>query len=100
MGIHSGPVNPFVDVNDQSNLAGAGINMAQRVMCCGDARHILLSKHFAEDLEHYAHWRSHLHDIGTVEAKHGTRIPIVNLYTDQLGNSALPAQLRRAKTGE
>ena len=75
--------------------------MAQRVMCCGDVRHILLSKHFAEeDLEHYAHWRSHLHDIGTVEAKYGTRIPIVNLYTDQLGNSALPAQLRRAKTGE
>jgi len=97
MGIHSGPVNPVADVNDQANLAGAGINVAQRVMSCGDAGHILLSKHFAEDLEHYAHWRSHLHDVGTVVAKHGTRIPIVNLYTDQLGNSALPSKLRQAR---
>ena len=97
MGIHSGPVNPVADVNDQSNLAGAGINVAERVMSCGDAGHILLSKHFAEDLEHYAHWRSYLHDVGTVAAKHGTRIPIVNLYTDQLGNSALPAKLRQAR---
>jgi class 3 adenylate cyclase len=61
MGIHSGSVNPVADVNDQSNLLGAGINVAQRVMYCGDAGHILLSKHFAEDLEHYAHWRPHLH---------------------------------------
>src|SRR5512133_409741 len=97
MGIHSGPVNPVADVNDQSNLLGAGINVAQRVMSCGDAGHILLSKHFSEDLEHYAHWRSHLHDIGTGEVKHGSRIPIVNLYTDQLGNSALPVKLRRAR---
>jgi len=97
MGIHSGPVNPVADVNDQSNLAGAGINVAQRVMSCGDAGHILLSKRSAEDLEHYAHWRSYLHDVGTVEAKHGTRIPIVNLYTDQLGNSALPSKLRQAR---
>jgi TolB-like protein/Tfp pilus assembly protein PilF/class 3 adenylate cyclase len=98
MGIHSGPVNPVADVNDQANLAGAGINIAQRVMSCGDAGHILLSKHFAEDLEHYAHWRSLLHDVGRVEVKHGARIPIVNLYTDQLGNAALPAKLRRART--
>src|SRR5215470_8688226 len=98
MGIHSGPVNPFADVNDQANLAGAGINVTERVMSCGDAGHILLSKHFAEDLEHYAHWRSHLHNVGTVEAKHGTRIPIVNLYTDQFGNSALPTKLRQART--
>jgi TolB-like protein/Tfp pilus assembly protein PilF len=98
MGIHSGPVNAFADVNDQSNLAGAGINVAQRVMYCGDAGHILLSKRFAEDLQYYARWRSHLHDVGTVEVKHGTRIPIVNFYTDQLGNSALPAKLKRAKT--
>jgi TolB-like protein/Tfp pilus assembly protein PilF len=97
MGIHSGPVNPVADVNDQSNLLGAGINVAQRVMYCGDAGHILLSKHFAEDLEHYAHWRSHLHDVGAIDAKHGVRIPIVNLYTDQLGNSALPARLSRAR---
>jgi TolB-like protein/predicted Zn-dependent protease len=97
MGIHSGPVNPFADVNDQSNLAGAGINVAQRVMYCGDAGHILLSKHFAEDLEQYAHWRPHLHDVGEVMGKHGLRVPLVNLYTDQLGNSALPAKLRQAK---
>jgi TolB-like protein len=97
MGIHSGPVNPVADVNDQSNLLGAGINVAQRVMYCGDAGHILLSKHFAEDLQQYAHWRSHLHDVGVGTDKHGLKIPIVNLYTDQLGNSALPEKLRRAK---
>src|SRR6516165_3870017 len=98
MGIHSGPVNPFADVNDQSNLAGAGINVAQRVVGCGDAGHILLSKHFAEDLEQYVQWRSHLHDIGRVEVKHGARISVVNFYTDQLGNSALPAKVRQART--
>jgi TolB-like protein/class 3 adenylate cyclase/Tfp pilus assembly protein PilF len=97
MGIHSGPVNPVADVNDQSNLLGAAINVAQRVMCCGDAGHILLSKHFAEDLEHYAHWRSHLHDIGKATDKRGLKVPLVNLYTDQLGNSALPAKLRRTR---
>ena len=67
-------------------------------MSCGDAGHILLSKHFAEDLEHYAHWRSHLHDVGEVQTKHGAKIPLVNLYTDQLGNAALPAKLRQART--
>jgi TolB-like protein/Tfp pilus assembly protein PilF len=97
MGIHSGPVNPFADVNDQSNLLGAGINVAQRVMYCGDAGHILLSRHFAEDLEHYAHWQPCLHDIGEVTDKHGLRIPLVNLYTDELGNSALPAKVRKAR---
>src|SRR6516162_6682332 len=71
MGIHSGPVNPVADVNDQANLLGAGINVAQRVMTCGDAGHILLSKNFAEHLQHYAHWRSNLHDIGEVKTKHG-----------------------------
>ena len=97
MGIHSGPVNPVADVNDQSNLLGAGINVAQRVMYCGDAGHILLSKHFAEDLEQYAHWRSHLHDVGEVTGKHGLKVPLVNLYTDELGNSALPVKLSRAR---
>src|SRR5215472_1356402 len=97
MGIHSGPVNPVADVNDQANLAGAGINIAERVMSCGDAGHILLSKHFAEDLEHYAHWRSHLHDVGEVEVKHGARISLVNLYAGQLGNSALPEKFRLAR---
>jgi TolB-like protein/Tfp pilus assembly protein PilF len=98
MGIHSGPVNPVADVNDQANLAGAGINVAQRVMSCGDAGHILLSKHFAEDLEHYAHWRSHLHNVGEVQTKHGAKIQLVNLYTDELGNAALPAKLKQART--
>jgi len=98
MGIHSGPVNPVADVNDQANLAGAGINIAQRVMSCGDAGHILLSKHFAEDLEHYAHWRSHLHDVGEFQTKHGAKIRLVSLYTDQLGNAALPAKLKQART--
>jgi TolB-like protein/class 3 adenylate cyclase len=98
MGIHSGPVNPVADVNDQSNLLGAGINVAQRVMSCGDAGHILLSKNFAEHLQHYAHWRSNLHDVGEVTSKHGLKVPLVNLYTDQLGNSALPAKLKRART--
>jgi len=98
MGIHSGPVNPVADVNDQANLAGAGINIAQRVMSCGDAGHILLSKHFAEDLEHYAHWQSHLHNVGEVQTKHGAKIQLVNLYTDQLGNAALPAKLKQART--
>src|SRR6516225_8782515 len=97
MGIHSGPVNPVADVNDQASLAGAGINVAQRVMCCGDAGHILLSKHFAEDLGHYAHWRSHLHNVGEATDKHGLQVPLVNLYTDQLGNSALPVKLKQAK---
>src|SRR5262249_50719557 len=97
IGIHSGPVNPIADVNDQSNLLGAGINVAQRVMYCGDAGHILLSKHFAEDLEHYAHWRSYLHDIGQVTDKHGLKVSLVNLYADQLGNSALPSTLSRAR---
>jgi serine/threonine-protein kinase len=97
MGIHSGPVNPIADVNDRSNLLGGGINVTQRVMYCGDAGHILLSKHFAEDLEQYAHWRPHLHDVGQVTGKHGVKVPLVNLYTDQLGNSALPVKLRRAR---
>ena len=97
MGIHSGPVNPVADVNDQSNLAGAGINTAQRVMSCGDAGHILLSKHFAEDLQHYAHWQSQLHDLGEVEVKHGIKIPIVNFYSDGVGNPALPEKFKQAK---
>src|SRR5262249_50170239 len=97
MGVHSGPVNPVADVNDQSNLLGAGINVAQRVMYCGDAGHILLSRHFAEDLEHYAHLQPCLHDIGEVTDKHGLRISLVNLYTDELGNSAPPAKVRKAR---
>ncbi len=90
MGVHSGPVSGVVDVNERVNLAGGGINMAQRVMDCGDAGHILLSKRVAEDLEQYHHWRPLLHDLGTCEVKHGLRISVVNLYTDQAGNPRLP----------
>ena len=90
MGIHSGPVSGVVDVNERANLAGAGINMAQRVMDCGDAGHILLSKHVAEDLEEYEKWRPLLHDLGTCEVKHGVRVSVVNLYDDQFGNAKLP----------
>ena len=85
MGIHSGPVSGVVDVNEQANLAGAGINIAQRVMDCGDAGHILLSKHVAEDLEEYEQWRPHLHDLGSCEVKHGARVSVVNLYDAQFG---------------
>src|SRR5437763_16806301 len=78
MGIHSGPVNEITDLNEQANIAGAGINVAQRVMNCGDAGHILLSKHVAEDLEQYRQWQPHLHDLGECEVKHGVRIHAVN----------------------
>src|ERR1700747_2635291 len=81
MGIHSGPVNAITDLNEQANIAGAGINIAQRVMDCGDAGHILLSKHVAEDLEHFPRWQPCLHDLGDCEVKHGVRVSIVNLYT-------------------
>jgi TolB-like protein/class 3 adenylate cyclase/Tfp pilus assembly protein PilF len=90
MGIHSGPVGGVVDVNEQANLAGAGLNIAHRVMACGDAGHILLSKHVAEDLEGYQKWRPLLHDLGTCEVKHGERVSVVNLYDDQFGNPKLP----------
>src|SRR6266704_2921069 len=85
MGIHSGPVSGVVDVNERTNVAGAGINLAQRVMDCGDAGHILLSKHVAEDLEEYEQWRPLLHDLGSCEVKHGMRVSVVNLYDDQFG---------------
>jgi class 3 adenylate cyclase len=97
MGIHSGPVNEVADLNEQMNMAGAGINIAQRVMDCGDAGHILLSRHVAEDLEHYPRWRSHLHELGECEVKHGVRVSVVNLYTDELGSPQVPAKLRNAQ---
>jgi TolB-like protein/Tfp pilus assembly protein PilF len=90
MGIHSGPVNEITDLNEQANIAGAGINVAQRIMDCGDAGHILLSKHVAEDLEEHAKWRPLLHDLGSCEVKHGVRVSVVNLYDDQFGNARLP----------
>src|SRR5438874_4074539 len=100
MGIHSGPVSEITDLNEQVNIAGAGINIAQRVMDCGDARHILLSKHVAEDLEHYSRWRPLLHDLGECETKHGAKISIVNLYTKELGNPVRPQKFKEAKQTE
>src|SRR5436309_803065 len=98
MGVHSGPVNEITDLNEHANIAGAGINLAQRVMDCGDAGHILLSKRVADDLEQYPQWRSHLAELGEFEVKHGARVAVVNLFTDDAGNAALPARLAAAKT--
>src|SRR6266513_925292 len=100
MGIHSGPVNEITDLNEQANIAGAGINVAQRVMDCGDAGHILLSQHVADDLEQYPRWRSHLHDLGECEVKHGVRVHAVNLYTDEVGNSQVPEKFKTAWAAE
>src|SRR5213595_3878993 len=97
MGIHSGPVNQVADVNERANIAGAGINIAQRVMDCGDAGHILLSKHVAEDLESHERWRPYLHDLGEVTVKHGVSVRIVNLYTDDLGDAQVPAKIQRER---
>src|SRR5438876_3408714 len=94
LGIHSGPVSGVVDVTGQANLTGAGLNLAHRVMSCGDAGHILLSKHVAEDLEEYDEWRPLLHDLGTCEVKHGVHISIANLYDREVGNPQLPKQLQ------
>ncbi len=95
MGIHSGPVNEVQDVNDRANVAGAGINFAQRVMDCGDAGHILLSKRVAEDLAHSRQWRAYLHDLGECAVKHGVPVFIVNLYTDEIGNAQLPEKVKQ-----
>jgi len=97
MGIHSGPVNMVTDLNNRANVAGAGINVAQRVMDCGDAGHILVSKHVVEDLEHYARWRPYLHELGECEIKHGALISLVNLYGDSIGNADVPEKIRQAK---
>jgi TolB-like protein/Flp pilus assembly protein TadD/class 3 adenylate cyclase len=94
MGIHSGPVNAITDLNHQANIAGAGINIAQRVMDCGDAGHILISRRVAEDLEQYPRWQPRLRDLGEVEVKHGRRIHLFNLCTEHLGNPEVPAKLR------
>jgi len=96
MGIHSGPVNEVTDLNEQANIAGAGINIAQRIMDCGDAGHILVSKHAAEDLEQYDQWQPYLHDLGECEGKHGERLHVVNLYNDEIGNSAVPTKCARS----
>jgi class 3 adenylate cyclase len=97
MGVHSGPVNRVIDVNDKTNFAGAGINVAQRVLDCGDAGHILLSAHIAEDLAQYRHWQPYLHDLGECEVKHGLRLHLFNLYKDDLGNPQVPEKLQRRR---
>ena len=95
MGVHSGPVSGVTDVNDRSNVAGAGINMAQRMMDCGDAGHILLSKRISDDLGQYEKWQPYLHDIGVVEVKHGVRAEVVNFYNKEVGNPELPAKIKQ-----
>jgi adenylate cyclase len=97
MGVHSGPVSGVIDVTGRINLAGAGLNLAQRVMNCRDAGHILLSKHAAEDLEEYEEWRPLLHELGECEVKHGVRVSVVSLYTEEVGNPAVPKKLKAAR---
>jgi TolB-like protein/class 3 adenylate cyclase/Tfp pilus assembly protein PilF len=97
MGVHSGPVNQVTDVNDKTNIAGSGINVAQRVLDCGDAGHILLSEHVADDLAQYRHWQPYFHDLGECEVKHGLRLHLFNLYKDNLGNPRVPQKLKRGR---
>src|SRR6185295_1286898 len=97
MGIHSGPVNEITDLNEQANIAGSGINTAQRVMDCGDAGHILLSRRVADDLAQYGKWQPDLHDLGKVETKHGVRLDIVNLYNERVGNADIPKKIAEGK---
>src|SRR5436190_968054 len=97
MGVHSGPVSGVIDVTGRANLAGAGLNMANRVMSCGDAGHILLSKRIAEDLGEYEHWRPFLHDLGACEVKHGVRIGVVSLYDNGIGNPQIPKKFEALK---
>src|SRR5207247_4653315 len=97
MGVHSGPVNRVTDVNDKTNFAGSGINVAQRVLDCGDAGHILLSQHVAGDLAQYRQWQAYLHDLGECEAKHGLRLHVFNLCKENLGNPQVPDKLKRRR---
>src|SRR5207244_1929720 len=97
MGVHSGPVDQVKDVNNRSNIAGAGINIAQRVMDCGDAGHILVSKRVADDLAQDSLWQPHLHEIGEIEVKHGVQLGIVNVFTEELGNPEPPAKVSRGQ---
>jgi TolB-like protein/Tfp pilus assembly protein PilF len=98
MGIHSGPINEVRDVNDRTNVAGAGINLARRVMDCGDDGHILLSKRVAEDLGHSRHWGPYLHDLGECAVKHGVPIFLVNFYGDGVGNPELPKMVQQSQS--
>jgi len=94
MGIHSGPINTIRDVNDRTNLAGAGIDMAQRVMDCGDAGHILVSKRVADDLTPYPRWHRYLHYLGECEVKHGRKVSLFNFYSESFGNAAIPQKVK------
>jgi class 3 adenylate cyclase len=98
MGIHSGPVHHVADVNQRENIAGAGINIAQRVMDCGDAGHILVSKRVADDLAQYRRWQPYLHELGDVEVKHGVVVSVVNLYSDDVGNPNPPDRFKQARS--
>ena len=100
MGIHSGPVSEVTDVNGRTNIAGAGINLAQRVMDCGDAGHILLSQRVADDLAQYRQWSPRLHDLGECEVKHGVRLQVVNLYTGELGNPEAPDKFKKPRSAK
>src|SRR6478752_678767 len=100
MGIHSGPVKEVTDLNEQANIAGAGINTAQRVMDCGDAGHILLSQRVAGDLEHYPRWKPYLHELGECEVKHGHRVSLVNFYDGEIGNRKIPQKFGQAKNAK
>src|SRR5436190_9292693 len=93
MGVHSGPVDQVKDVNDRLNIAGAGINIAQRVMDCGDADHILISKRVADDLAQDRLWQPFLHELGEIDVKHGVKLGITNLYNAELGNPHAPRRL-------
>src|SRR5438445_147895 len=97
MGINSGPVDQVSDVNDQRNITGVGINMAQRVMDCGDAGHILLSRRVADDLAQYHEWKPYLHELGQLEVKHGAKIDVVNFYNDEVGNAEVPEKFKQAR---
>ena len=99
MGIHSGPVNEVTDLNAQANIAGAGINIAQRVMDCGDAGHILLSKRVANDIDDYPQWRPLLHELGECEVKHGQKVSLVNVYNQDFGNPELPEKFKTVAAG-
>src|SRR5438309_4791919 len=98
MGVHSGPVNQVTDVDDRVNVAGVGINFAQRVMDCGDAGHILLSKRVADDLAQDRLWQPLLHELGEIDVKHGVKLDIVNLYTEDLGNPHPPERMSHYRT--
>jgi tRNA A-37 threonylcarbamoyl transferase component Bud32/class 3 adenylate cyclase len=97
MGVHTGPVYRIADINTNRNVAGGGINLAQRVMDCGDSGHILLSKAVAEILGQLGDWEQHLHELGEVEVKHGVKVNVVNFFTGEVGNPALPERVQRSR---